>query len=182
MRRGCTRWQGLAAWPLGRRVGARRRAGEKGKSRCRSIFFPSDPDPVYRLEYGLVAWCASWLMGQAVRLVAAYAGLLDWATGVMQFFYWGPTWWKNTGYNWCFVDHRCRLTPMRARSFATDLKNWTVYCQDGLSPISLLTEEEYHRAAPGGTGDIKTIGNYASVMNNSSRHSYGSLVTFVSIL
>jgi hypothetical protein len=28
----------------------------------------------------------------------------------------------------------------------------------------LLTEEEYHRAAPGGTGDIKTIGNYASVM------------------
>jgi len=62
-------------------------------------FFPSDPDPVYRLEYGLVAWCASWLMGQAVRLVAAYAGLLDWATGVMQFFYWGPMWWKNAGYN-----------------------------------------------------------------------------------
>lgn len=40
-----------------------------------------------------------------------------------------------------------------------------LYFQDGLSPISLLTEEEYHRAAPGGTGDIKTIGNYASVMH-----------------
>uniref|UniRef100_A0A0A9H7B7 Uncharacterized protein n=1 Tax=Arundo donax TaxID=35708 RepID=A0A0A9H7B7_ARUDO len=36
------------------------------------------------------------------------------------------------------------------------------YFQDGLSPISLLTEEAYHRAAPGGTSDIKTIGNYAS--------------------
>nr|ACN29202.1 unknown [Zea mays] len=38
------------------------------------------------------------------------------------------------------------------------------YFKGGLAPISLLTEEEYHRAAPGGTGDIKTIGNYASVM------------------
>jgi hypothetical protein len=41
----------------------------------------------------------------------------------------------------------------------------------------LLTEEEYHRAAPGGTGDIKTIGNFASVMSNFARHSYGSSVT-----
>ncbi|KAG8065706.1 hypothetical protein GUJ93_ZPchr0004g40033 [Zizania palustris] len=39
------------------------------------------------------------------------------------------------------------------------------YFKDGLSPISLLTEEEYHRAAPGGTGDIQTIGNYASVIH-----------------
>jgi branched-subunit amino acid aminotransferase/4-amino-4-deoxychorismate lyase len=38
------------------------------------------------------------------------------------------------------------------------------YFKDGLSPISLLTEEEYQCAAPGGTGDIKTIGNYASVI------------------
>lgn len=43
------------------------------------------------------------------------------------------------------------------------------YFKDGLSPISLLTEEEYHRAAPGGTGDIKTIGNYASVVNAQKR-------------
>uniref|UniRef100_A0A0E0KTT7 Branched-chain-amino-acid aminotransferase n=1 Tax=Oryza punctata TaxID=4537 RepID=A0A0E0KTT7_ORYPU len=43
------------------------------------------------------------------------------------------------------------------------------YFKDGLSPISLLTEEEYHRAAPGGTGDIKTIGNYASVVHANKR-------------
>ncbi|RLM74879.1 branched-chain-amino-acid aminotransferase 5, chloroplastic-like [Panicum miliaceum] len=43
------------------------------------------------------------------------------------------------------------------------------YFKDGLSPISLLTEEEYHRAAPGGTGDIKTIGNYASVVSAQRR-------------
>ncbi|XP_040379168.1 branched-chain-amino-acid aminotransferase 5, chloroplastic-like [Oryza brachyantha] len=43
------------------------------------------------------------------------------------------------------------------------------YFKDGLSPISLLTEEEYHRAAPGGTGDIKTIGNYGSVVNAHKR-------------
>ncbi|KAG8065707.1 hypothetical protein GUJ93_ZPchr0004g40033 [Zizania palustris] len=43
------------------------------------------------------------------------------------------------------------------------------YFKDGLSPISLLTEEEYHRAAPGGTGDIQTIGNYASVVNARKR-------------
>lgn len=43
------------------------------------------------------------------------------------------------------------------------------YFKGGLSPISLLTEEEYHRAAPGGTGDIKTIGNYASVYSAQKR-------------
>ncbi|XP_062226415.1 branched-chain-amino-acid aminotransferase 5, chloroplastic-like isoform X2 [Phragmites australis] len=43
------------------------------------------------------------------------------------------------------------------------------YFKDGLSPISLLAEEEYHRAAPGGTGDIKAIGNYASVVSAQRR-------------
>ncbi|XP_051218667.1 branched-chain amino acid aminotransferase 2, chloroplastic isoform X2 [Lolium perenne] len=43
------------------------------------------------------------------------------------------------------------------------------YFKDGLSPISLLTEEQYHRAAPGGTGDIKTIGNYATVVSAQKR-------------
>jgi hypothetical protein len=35
--------------------------------------------------------------------------------------------------------------------------------QEGLSPIHLKVEETYHRAAPGGTGSVKTIGNYAPV-------------------
>ena len=35
--------------------------------------------------------------------------------------------------------------------------------QEGLSPIHLKVEEIYHRATPGGTGSVKTIGNYAPV-------------------
>ncbi|KAG6510073.1 hypothetical protein ZIOFF_028081 [Zingiber officinale] len=35
--------------------------------------------------------------------------------------------------------------------------------QKGLAPINLLVENEFHRAVPGGTGGVKTIGNYASV-------------------
>lgn len=35
--------------------------------------------------------------------------------------------------------------------------------QEGLAPIDLKVETVYHRAAPGGTGGVKTIGNYASV-------------------
>ena len=35
--------------------------------------------------------------------------------------------------------------------------------QEGLAPIKLIIEDNFHRAAPGGTGGVKTIGNYASV-------------------
>lgn len=35
--------------------------------------------------------------------------------------------------------------------------------QEGVAPISLLVEHELHRATPGGTGGVKTIGNYAAV-------------------
>ncbi|KAJ4773993.1 Branched-chain-amino-acid aminotransferase [Rhynchospora pubera] len=38
------------------------------------------------------------------------------------------------------------------------------YFKEGLAPINLIVEEGYHRATPGGTGGIKTIGNYASVL------------------
>ncbi|XP_017216063.1 branched-chain amino acid aminotransferase 2, chloroplastic [Daucus carota subsp. sativus] len=38
------------------------------------------------------------------------------------------------------------------------------YFKDGLSPIDLMVETETHRATPGGTGCVKTIGNYAAVM------------------
>ncbi|XP_047049471.1 branched-chain amino acid aminotransferase 2, chloroplastic-like isoform X3 [Lolium rigidum] len=34
----------------------------------------------------------------------------------------------------------------------------------GLAPIKLIIEDNFHRAAPGGTGGVKTIGNYASVL------------------
>lgn len=38
------------------------------------------------------------------------------------------------------------------------------YFKEGLAPINLIVETEYHRATPGGTGNVKTIGNYASVL------------------
>lgn len=38
------------------------------------------------------------------------------------------------------------------------------YFKEGLAPIQLQVETKYHRATPGGTGDVKTIGNYAPVL------------------
>lgn len=40
--------------------------------------------------------------------------------------------------------------------------------QEGLAPINLIIEENFHRAAPGGTGGVKTIGNYASVTSGTA--------------
>jgi branched-chain amino acid aminotransferase len=40
------------------------------------------------------------------------------------------------------------------------------YFKEGLAPIQLLVETKNHRATPGGTGGIKTIGNYAPVLKN----------------
>lgn len=33
-----------------------------------------------------------------------------------------------------------------------------------MSPIDLVVETEYHRAAPGGTGGTKCVGNYSPVL------------------
>ncbi|XP_078436836.1 branched-chain-amino-acid aminotransferase 3, chloroplastic-like [Wolffia australiana] len=38
------------------------------------------------------------------------------------------------------------------------------YFKEGLAPINLIVASDYHRATPGGTGNVKTIGNYASVL------------------
>lgn len=38
------------------------------------------------------------------------------------------------------------------------------YFKEGLAPISLVVEDEIHRAMPGGTGGVKTITNYAPVL------------------
>ncbi|XP_057491667.1 branched-chain amino acid aminotransferase 2, chloroplastic-like [Actinidia eriantha] len=38
------------------------------------------------------------------------------------------------------------------------------YFKEGIAPIHLVVETEVHRATPGGTGGVKTIGNYASVL------------------
>ncbi|XP_072991214.1 branched-chain amino acid aminotransferase 2, chloroplastic-like [Typha latifolia] len=38
------------------------------------------------------------------------------------------------------------------------------YFKEGLAPIKLVIDENFHRAAPGGTGSVKTITNYAPVL------------------
>ncbi|KAF7130823.1 hypothetical protein RHSIM_Rhsim10G0049400 [Rhododendron simsii] len=38
------------------------------------------------------------------------------------------------------------------------------YFKEGIAPIHLMIDTEVHRATPGGTGGVKTIGNYASVL------------------
>ncbi|PIA38466.1 hypothetical protein AQUCO_02800288v1 [Aquilegia coerulea] len=43
------------------------------------------------------------------------------------------------------------------------------YFKEGLKSINLVVENEYHRAAPGGTGGVKCIGNYASVLKAQSK-------------
>ncbi|KAL2499557.1 Branched-chain-amino-acid aminotransferase 5 [Abeliophyllum distichum] len=42
------------------------------------------------------------------------------------------------------------------------------YFKEGLAPIHLIVETEMHRATPGGTGGVKTIGNYAAVLKAQS--------------
>ncbi|RWR82906.1 branched-chain-amino-acid aminotransferase 2, chloroplastic-like protein isoform X1 [Cinnamomum micranthum f. kanehirae] len=38
------------------------------------------------------------------------------------------------------------------------------YFKEGLSPLNLFVDDDYHRASPGGTGGVKTISNYAPVL------------------
>ncbi|XP_075085854.1 branched-chain amino acid aminotransferase 2, chloroplastic-like [Nicotiana tabacum] len=40
--------------------------------------------------------------------------------------------------------------------------------KEGMAPINLVIETEMHRATPGGTGGVKTIGNYAAVLKAQS--------------
>ncbi|KAL3526923.1 hypothetical protein ACH5RR_011579 [Cinchona calisaya] len=42
------------------------------------------------------------------------------------------------------------------------------YFKEGLAPINLIVETEMHRATRGGTGGVKTIGNYAAVLKAQS--------------
>ncbi|KAI3920699.1 hypothetical protein MKW92_021060 [Papaver armeniacum] len=42
------------------------------------------------------------------------------------------------------------------------------YFKGLLAPINLVVENDFHRSTPGGTGGVKTIGNYAAVMKAQS--------------
>lgn len=56
----------------------------------------------------------------------------------------------------CYDNHVMTWVPFYGHFI---LLSW----QEGMAPINLVIETEMHRATPGGTGGVKTIGNYAAV-------------------
>ncbi|KAE8798836.1 Branched-chain-amino-acid aminotransferase 5, chloroplastic [Hordeum vulgare] len=56
------------------------------------------------------------------------------------------------------------LAPSQEYTFIIYVSPVGNYFKEGLAPINLIIEDNFHRAAPGGTGGVKTIGNYASVL------------------
>ena len=53
------------------------------------------------------------------------------------------------------------------------------YFKGGLNPISLKVSDEFHRAAPGGSGGVKAIGNYAPGMmpsKNAKADGYAEII------
>jgi branched-chain amino acid aminotransferase len=56
------------------------------------------------------------------------------------------------------------LAPAPEYTFLIYVSPVGTYFKGGLSPIDLKVETHFHRAAPGGTGGVKTISNYAPVL------------------
>ncbi|MFA8438062.1 branched-chain amino acid aminotransferase [Pueribacillus sp. YX66] len=54
------------------------------------------------------------------------------------------------------------LAPSKTYQFLIIMSPVGSYYKEGINPVKILVEEEYIRAAPGGTGEAKTGGNYAS--------------------
>ena len=59
---------------------------------------------------------------------------------------------------------RLGVSPAPSYTFVVYTSPVGPYFKGGLSPISLLVSDRYHRAAPGGSGGVKAIGNYAPGM------------------
>ncbi|CAK9184115.1 unnamed protein product [Ilex paraguariensis] len=60
------------------------------------------------------------------------------------------------------------LAPAPEYTFVIYVSPVGNYFKEGLAPINLVVETETHRATPGGTGGVKTIGNYAAVLKAQS--------------
>ena len=60
------------------------------------------------------------------------------------------------------------VAPAPSYTFSLCYSCWTFF-KGGMSAINLLISEEYHRAAPGGSGGVKAIGNYAPWMMPSKK-------------
>jgi branched-chain amino acid aminotransferase len=57
------------------------------------------------------------------------------------------------------------LGPAPSYTFLVYVSPVASYFKGGqLTPIDLIVEEDYHRAAPGGTGSTKCVGNYSPVL------------------
>ena len=50
--------------------------------------------------------------------------------------------------------------------------------QEGLAPLSLYVEDEFHRASRGGVGSVKTISNYSPVSHDSYRIPFFATIFF----
>ncbi|XP_068656526.1 branched-chain-amino-acid aminotransferase 2, chloroplastic-like [Aristolochia californica] len=61
------------------------------------------------------------------------------------------------------------LAPAPEYLFLTYASPVGNYFKEGLSPINMYVEEEFHRATPGGAGGVKTISNYAPVLKAQTR-------------
>ncbi|MCO5590692.1 hypothetical protein L7F22_044667 [Adiantum nelumboides] len=71
------------------------------------------------------------------------------------------------------------LAPAPEYTFAIFVAPVGNYFKEGIAPIHLKVENTYHRAAPGGTGGIKTVGNYASVLKtqlNAKKHGFSDVL------
>ncbi|XP_057491669.1 branched-chain amino acid aminotransferase 2, chloroplastic-like [Actinidia eriantha] len=56
------------------------------------------------------------------------------------------------------------LAPAPEYTFLIYVSPVGSFFKEGIAPIHLVVETEVHRAMPGGTGGVKTIGNYGSVL------------------
>ena len=61
------------------------------------------------------------------------------------------------------------VSPAPSYTFLVYVTPVGPYFKDGVTAIDLLISEEYHRAAPGGSGGVKAIGNYAPGMMPSKK-------------
>lgn len=61
------------------------------------------------------------------------------------------------------------VAPSHSYKLMVILSPVGAYYKEGMSPVSILVEERYTRAAPGGTGTAKTAGNYCSAYKAQER-------------
>jgi branched-chain amino acid aminotransferase len=62
------------------------------------------------------------------------------------------------------VSAQVGVTPSTEYLFVVFVTPVGPYYKAGFTPVKLMVEEEIHRAAPGGVGDVKVGGNYAASM------------------